>query len=248
VEVRDLPQAILCNGRHSFRALQDSAQQVVVCRLSSLFKQERHERSPAAPHAWRDLQDGLVPRPSHSPRYGSKGGLIGGSGAVVEADETYIGMRPGQKKRRGGFGHKNTVLSLVQREGEVRSVVVTNFAQVKRAFKNHVAGDTRLMTDEHKKFRNIGEEFLSHEVVNHSKYECVRGNVSTNTIEGVSSIFTRGMTGVYQHCGSQHLHRYLAEFDFRYNHRSALGIEDNQRVVDALKGIEGKRLTYRTVG
>jgi ISXO2-like transposase domain len=101
------------------------------------------------------------------------------------------------------------------------------------------------MTDQHKKFRKIGKTLVSHGSVDHSKYEFVRGNVSTNTIEGVFSIFTRGMIGTYQHCGSQHLHRYLAEFDFRYNHRSALGIEDNQRVVDTLKGIEGKRLTYR---
>jgi hypothetical protein len=104
------------------------------------------------------------------------------------------------------------------------------------------------MTDQHKKFRKIGRDFVSHEVVDHSKYEFVRRNVSTNTIEGVFLIFKRGMIGTYQHCGSQHLHRYLAEFDFRYNHRSALGIEDSQRVVDALKGIEGKRLTYRTAG
>jgi transposase-like protein len=178
----------------------------------------------------------------------SNGGLIGQNGGIIEADETYIGRKPGVKKGRGGFGHKNTVLSLVQRDGEVRSTVVTNFSQVKRAFKKHASPDAHLMTDEHKKFRKIGKQFVSHEVVNHSKYEYVRGNVSTNTIEGVFSIFKRGMTGIYQHCGSQHLHRYLAEFDFRYNHRSALGIEDNQRVVDALKGIEGKRLTYRTVG
>jgi hypothetical protein len=98
------------------------------------------------------------------------------------------------------------------------------------------------MTDEHKKFRNIGKQFASHEVINHSKYEYVRGNVSTNTIEGVFSIFKRGMTGVYQHCGSQHLHRYREEFDFRYNHRSALGIEYHQRMNDALAGIEGNRL------
>jgi len=172
----------------------------------------------------------------------SSGGLLGQNGGIIEADETYIGRKPGVKKGRGGFGHKNTVLALVQRDGEVRSTHVTNFAQVKRAFKKHASPDANLMTDEHKKFRNIGKQFASHEVINHSKYEYVRGNVSTNTIEGVFSIFKRGMTGVYQHCGSQHLHRYLAEFDFRYNHRSALGIEDNQRVVDALKGIEGKRL------
>ena len=175
----------------------------------------------------------------------SDSGLMGQGGGIIEADETYIGRKPGVKKGRGGFRHKNTVLALVQRDGEVRSEVVTNFAQVKRAFKKHASPDANLMTDEHKKFRNIGKQFASHEVINHSKYEYVRGNVSTNTIEGVFSIFKRGMIGTYQHCGSQHLHRYLAEFDFRYNHRSALGIEDNQRVVDALKGIEGKRLTYR---
>jgi ISXO2-like transposase domain len=106
--------------------------------------------------------------------------------------------------------------------------------------------DGNLMTDQHKKFRKIGREFVSHKVVDHSKYEFVRGNVSTNTIEGVFSIFKRGMINTYQYCGSQHLHSYLAEFHFRYNHRAALGIEDNQRVGDALKGIEGKRLTYRT--
>jgi hypothetical protein len=175
----------------------------------------------------------------------SGGGLIGQGGGIIEADEIYIGRKPGVEKGRGGFRHKNTVFSLVQRDGEVRSTVVTNFAQVKRAFKKHASPDAHLMTDEHKKFRKIGKPFASHEVVNHSRYEYVRGNVSTNTIEGVFSIFKRGMTGVYQHCGSQHLHRYLAEFDFRYNHRSALGIEDNQRVIDALTGIEGKRLTYR---
>jgi transposase-like protein len=178
----------------------------------------------------------------------STGGLLGQNGGIVEADETYIGRKPGVKKGRGGFRHKNTVLSLVQRDGEVRSTVVTNFAQVKRAFKKHASPDANLMTDQHKKFRKIGKTFMSHQTVDHSKYEYVRGNVSTNTIEGVFSIFKRGMQGIYQHCGSQHLHRYLAEFDFRYNHRSALGIEDSQRVVNALKGIEGKRLTYRTAG
>jgi transposase-like protein len=175
----------------------------------------------------------------------SQGGLLGSGGGIVEADETYIGRKPGVKKGRGGFRHKNTVLALVQRDGEVRSTVVTNFAQVKRAFKKHAAPDAHLMTDEHRKFKKIGKQFASHESVNHSRYEYVRGNVSTNTIEGVFSIFKRGMQGVYQHCGSQHLHRYLSEFDFRYNHRSALGIEDHQRMNEALAGIEGKRLTYR---
>jgi ISXO2-like transposase domain len=120
--------------------------------------------------------------------------------------------------------------------------VVTNFAQVKRAFKKHASPDANLMTDEHKKFRKIDRQLASHGVINPIKYEHVRGNVSTSTIEGVFSIFRRGrgMTGVYQHCGSQHLHRYLAEFDFRYNHRSALA--ENERCV---RWLEGKRLTSR---
>ncbi len=173
------------------------------------------------------------------------GGLMGSGGGIVEADETFIGRKPGEHKRRGSFGHKNTVLALVERGGKVRSTHVTNFSEVKDTFKKHVSRDARLMTDEHKKFRNIGKGFASHEVVNHSKYEYVRGDVSTNKIEGMFSIFKRGMTGVYQHCSEKRLPRYLTEFAFRYNHRSALGVEDHQRMNDALAGIEGKRLTYR---
>jgi hypothetical protein len=100
------------------------------------------------------------------------------------------------------------------------------------------------MTDEHKKFRKIGQQFASHEVVNHSAKEYARGDVSTNTIEGVLSIFKRGMIGTYQHCDSKHLHRYLTEFDFRYNNRIALECDDMQRARRALRGIEGKRLMY----
>jgi transposase-like protein len=176
----------------------------------------------------------------------SSGGLLGSDGGIVEGDEAFIGRGPGAKKGRyPGKRKQNTILALVERNGEVRSTVVTNFTQIKRAFKKHVSPDANLMTDEHKKFRKIGKQFVSHETVNHGRKEYARGNVNTNTIEGVFSIFKRGMTGVYQHCGKQHLHRYLAEFDFRYNHRSALGIEDSQRMNDALAGIEGKRLTYR---
>jgi hypothetical protein len=103
------------------------------------------------------------------------------------------------------------------------------------------------MTDEHKKFRNIGKQFASHETVNHGRKEYARGIVNTNTIEGVFSIFKRAMTGIYQHCSSAHLHRCLAKFDFRYNNRVALEINDQERTQNALRGIEGKRLTYRTL-
>ena len=101
------------------------------------------------------------------------------------------------------------------------------------------------MTDESRLYMRPGKWFASHETVTHSRGEYVRGDVHTNTIENYFSVFKRGMRGVYQHCSEQHLHRYLAEFDFRYNRRSALGIEDAERTRSALAGIVGKRLTYR---
>ncbi len=101
------------------------------------------------------------------------------------------------------------------------------------------------MTDEAKVYKSIGKDFASHETVTHSIDEYVRGNVHTNTIENYFSVLKRGMTGVYQHCGKQHLKRYVGEFDFRYNHRVKLGIEDTERAELVLKGITGKRLMYK---
>ena len=101
------------------------------------------------------------------------------------------------------------------------------------------------MTDEAGQYAHLGKEFASHEYVNHGAGEYGRGEVHTNTLEGYYSIFKRGMKGIYQHCSERHLHRYVAEFDFRYNNRSALGVEDAERATAALKGIIGKRLTYR---
>jgi transposase-like protein len=173
-------------------------------------------------------------------------GKLGGGGEIVEADETYIGRKPGMKKGRGGFGHKNTVLALVERNGKVKSVTVTNFSQVKKTFRQHLDANANLMTDEHKKFRKIGKQYASHETVNHGAKEYARGNVNTNTIEGVFSIFKRDMQRVYQHCDAGHLRRYLAEFDFRYNNRVALEIDDKQRADNILSGVTGKRLTYQT--
>jgi len=89
--------------------------------------------------------------------------------------------------------------------------------------------------------------FARHEMVNHSAGEYGRGNAGTNTVEGFFSIFKRGMVGVYQHCGEQHLHRYLAEFDFRYSNRIKLGVDDTERTRRAIKGADGKRLTYRRI-
>jgi transposase-like protein len=177
-------------------------------------------------------------------------GKLGEGGGIVEGDETYFGKKPNSGwKRRGGFANKNTVFALVERGGSVKSTHITgkNFAGVKRAFKKSMAPEANLMTDEHRKFKNIGKNYASHEVVNHSQKEYARGNVSTNTIEGVFSIFKRGMVGVYQHCDAKHLHRYLAEFDFRYNNRIALEIDDKMRADNILGGVSGKRLTYQTI-
>lgn len=111
--------------------------------------------------------------------------------------------------------------------------------------RENVSRETRLHTDESKLYSRVGKEFAAHETVNHSIKEYARADVTTNTIESYFSIFKRGMRGVYQHCDEKHLHRYLSEFDFRYNNRSALGIEDGERRTLAIKGAAGKRLTYR---
>lgn len=173
-------------------------------------------------------------------------GQMGSGGGVVEADETYIGRKPG-KHGHAGWGHKNMVFSLVERDGLVRSTHLSGdkFDQIKNALRQNVSPDAHLMTDQAKMYKKVGKEFRKHSVVNHSQHEYVRGQRHTNTIEGFFSVFKRGMKGVYQHCSSKHLDRYLSEFDFRYNHRIAMGTDDMDRTRNALKGIEGKRLTYR---
>jgi hypothetical protein len=171
-------------------------------------------------------------------------GPIGGEGKIVEADETYIGMRQGQV---GGFGsaHKRAVLSLVERGGQARSFHIGKATKggIYKILRENVDRDSRFITDEAPHYKaGYG---VQHDAVNHSKGEYARGDVTTNTVEGFFSIFKRGFKGVYQHCGEQHLHRYLAEYDFRYNNRTALGVEDVERTSNALKGIQGKRLTHR---
>jgi transposase-like protein len=138
------------------------------------------------------------------------------------------------------------VFALVERDGRVRSKHVTNFGEIKKVLEETVSPEATLYTDQAKMYRKLGKGFAKHESVNHSINEYVRGKAHTNTIEGVFSVFKRGMIGTYQHCGEQHLKRYLAEFDFRYNHRVALEITDKARVDHCLAGIDGKRLTYRT--
>jgi transposase-like protein len=174
-------------------------------------------------------------------------GPLGGGMKAVEADETYIGRKKGWKKPRAGFGHTMKVMSLVERGGPVRSTVMdsVNRVDVEHIIRKNVLHDTRLMTDSAAYYKRGNLGTAQHEMVNHDVEEYVRGDVHTNTLEGYFSIFKRGMKGVYQHCKEHHLHRYLAEFDFRYNNRVAAGISDGARTTKALRGIVGKRLMYR---
>ncbi len=175
---------------------------------------------------------------------------FGAEGGAVEVDETYIGREPGKPVKRA-FHHKMKVLSLVDRStGRVRSVVVDNIrpATIAPIVLDNLHREARLMTDEAGHYLAVGREFADHGVVRHGQDEYVSTEdrtIHTNTIEGYFSIFKRGMKGTYQHCSKKHLHRYLAEFDFRYSNRSARGCEDQERTERALCGIVGRRLMYR---
>jgi transposase-like protein len=175
------------------------------------------------------------------------GNKMGGGGMFVEVDETYVGQsRPRPGKAARAFD-KEKVITLVERDGRARSfhVNAVNSKTVRKILHEQIASDSAIMTDEAPFYKKpVAEFFAGHATVSHSTYEYVRGAIHTNTIEGFFSIFKRGLTGVYQHCSRQHLKRYLAEFDFRYSYRSKLGYEDHDRTVQALKGIEGKRLVY----
>jgi transposase-like protein len=187
-------------------------------------------------------------------------GPIGGAGKTVEADETYIGKREDQSPsphRRGAPylkrkpGHrKQTVVALVERGGKVRSFHVKDATKlsVREILFSNAPRTSNLYTDESNLYIETGKEYASHMTVKHSAGEYVRGSVHTNTIENVFSVFKRGMRGIYQHCAEKHLHRYLAEFDFRYNRRTALKVSDTERHDDLLSKIGGKRLTYRRTG
>ena len=173
---------------------------------------------------------------------------MGGEGKHVEADETYIGRKRGATKR-AAYHHKMAVVSLVERGGKVRSFHVdsTTSKNIAPIVAKHVSAKSTLNTDEAEHYRTIGRAFAAHQSVSHGRGEYVKGTASTNTVEGFYSVFKRGMKGVYQHCGEQHLHRYLSEFDFRYSNRTAVGIDDTTRTERAIKGAEGKRLTYHQV-
>jgi transposase-like protein len=173
---------------------------------------------------------------------------MGGAGGFVEADETYIGRLEGVPKQKHGGAHKNVVLTLVERGGGARSFHVdsTSVADIVPLVRKNIAKESHLMTDEARHYVGVGQEFAGHGSVEHTANEYVRdGYIHTNTVEGYYSIFKRGMKGIYQHCSEKHLHRYLAEFDFRYSNRVRLGVDDTARTRKALQGVTGKRLTYR---
>lgn len=184
---------------------------------------------------------------------------LGGAGKVVEADETYFGSKDVVTKRtkhgKPSHGSKRAVVALVERGGEVRAVHMPKVSaeNVGEFLKKNADPKSRLHTDESNLYPKAGTGFAAHETVTHSRGEYARGpkgpdRIHTNSAEGFFGVFKRGMRGVYQHCGEQHLQRYLDEFAFRHNTRAKLGIADAQRAAMALRGMGGKRLTYRRVG
>jgi len=182
---------------------------------------------------------------------------MGGGGSIVEVDETVYGRAATHPKGRQRFRssqHKNVILSLVERGGNVRSyhVAGSTVSEVIPIINANVKRETALMSDAAQLYKYRLGNFASHERVDHSSGEYVRyvdgaPPIHSNTVENYFSVFKRGMRGTYQHCKEKHLHRYLAEFDFRHNNRSALGIEDEARAKNVLRGAKGKRLTYRVV-
>ena len=178
---------------------------------------------------------------------------FGVDGGIVEMDETYIGREPNTPVTKGG-SHKMKVVSLIDREtGRSRSIVVdnVNIKTIGQIVAANMVREARLVTDEGSWYNRAVDLVAAHGTVNHGKQEYVSRfdpAIHTNTVEGFYSIFKRGMKGVYQHCSKKHLHRYMAEFDFRYSNRSATGCEDQERAMRALLGVVGKRLTYETAG
>ena len=170
-------------------------------------------------------------------------GPIGGAGKTVEADDMEMGRSPKTRRRPEGRKGNVKVLSLVERGGPIRSMVIDHRG-IGGLFYKHFDRDSRLVTDSAPVFRHTGA--ASHSAVDHSKFEWTRGDAHTNTLEGFFSIFKRGIVGVYQHIDAKHFDRYLAEFDFRMNTRAKLGINDVQREALAVKAAKGKRLTYQT--
>ncbi len=180
-------------------------------------------------------------------------GPLGGKGVRVEVDETYLGKPDcvkapdGRWQKKRGHGSKMAVLTLVERDGKARSFHIPNMRSTtlrQHIFPN-VDRKSDLRTDQLKSYTTLGREFASHETVNHNIGEYARGDAGTQVVENYYSIFKHGLIGVYQHISAKHLKRYTCEFDYRYNFRH---VTDSERAQEALKGISGKRLTYRQVG
>ncbi|MGH8371831.1 MAG: IS1595 family transposase [Gammaproteobacteria bacterium] len=182
----------------------------------------------------------------HRIRFGMTDSAIPPLTGIVEVDETYVGGKPRYRgKKRGPKGNKTAVMALVQRDGHVKTQVVANVTAktVKQVVSGAIAPSATLMTDESPVYTGIGRTFEGgHHVVTHSRYEYVRGEVTTNTVEGFFSIVKRGLNGIYHAVSKEHLHRYMTEFEFRYNHRK---LEDGERIRAAIQASEGKRLLYR---
>lgn len=181
---------------------------------------------------------------------------FGSDGGAVEVDETFIGRdfnkKPKGEKKGRGYDHKNKVLSLIDRTtGQARSMVIDDLkaSTILPIMQDNIYREARILTDEAGQYKPVASLFASHAYTSHGLGEYVSKDdrtIHTNTIEGFFSIFKRGMKGIYQHCGHNHLNRYLAEYDFRYNHRAALGFDDSARADKLLRGVIGKRLTYET--
>jgi transposase-like protein len=177
---------------------------------------------------------------------------FGSNGGTVEVDETFLWNEENMPKRRG-YTHKRKILSLVDREsGEARSVVIDDLSAktVVPILQENISYEARVMTDDAGQYKYLNEHFAEHGSTQYSRGEYVSPvdpTIHTNTVEGFFSIFKRGMKGVYQHCKKSHLHRYLAEFDFRYSKRIARGVDDTERTERLLEGVVGKRLTYKSV-
>jgi transposase-like protein len=181
-----------------------------------------------------------------------KASPLGGEGKSVQADETYFGNT--SKRAKGykkGHAHKHQIVALVETGGKARAVHVkkATVESVREVLVTHVSRKSELHTDQSALYVGVGKEFADHKTVKHGwngRGEYVgKDGQHTNSAENFFGIFKRGMVGVYHKCEEQHLQRYVTEFEFRFNHRTALGVTDKERAGALLKGIEGKRLAYR---
>lgn len=184
----------------------------------------------------------------HRIRFAMADSVVGSLGGEVEVDETYVGGKPRYKgvSKRGRGTKKQCVLAMVERGGRVKTRPIANVTgkTLKDAIREDVHASARIITDENSAYTGIGAEFAGgHQTVCHSAREYVRGDVHSNTIEGFFSIVKRGINGIYHAVSKEHLHRYMAEFEFRYNNRN---LEDGERTSAAIQAAEGKRLMYKT--